>query len=174
MKDKAHKDALVILAQEAVEEYVRCGRVKTSPVPLAPELQNPAGAFVCVKKHGDLRGCIGTICATEEHLGKEIIRNAIQAATEDPRFDPVTLDELDDLVYTVDVLGAAERIDSLELLDPKVYGVIVESGWKRGLLLPDLEGVDTVEAQVSIAMRKAGITSQEPVAVSRFQVIRHE
>jgi AmmeMemoRadiSam system protein A len=174
MTKSVHKDRFVSLAQEAVEEWVRFNRVKASPEPLPLELHEKAGAFVCLKKHGELRGCIGTIAATQEHLGNEIIRNAIHAAVEDPRFEPVTADELDDLVYMVDVLGAAERIESFDQLDPKTYGVIVESGYKRGLLLPDLEGVDTVEAQVSIAMRKAGITSADPVALSRFQVIRHD
>lgn len=167
-------DPLVSLAREAAEEYVRFGRMKISPVPLPVELQEKAGAFVCLKKHGQLRGCIGTIAATEENLGREIIRNAVHAAVEDPRFEPVAEEELDDLVYSVDVLGAAERIDGLDQLDPTKYGVIVESGYKRGLLLPDLDGVDTVEMQVSIALRKAGIQSGEPVALSRFQVIRHD
>lgn len=166
-------DPLVGLAKEAVEEYVRFGRITTSPVPAPPELQVSAGAFVCLKRKGQLRGCIGTIEATQPDLSGEIIENAINAATRDPRFNPVREDELEDLEYSVDVLSHAEPVSSLEDLDPKKYGVIVESGYKRGLLLPDLEGVDTIEDQLSIAMQKAGIYEGEPVCVFRFMVTRH-
>lgn len=166
-------DPLVALAKDAVEEYVRFGRVTPTPTPLPPELMARAGAFVCLKKHGRLRGCIGTIEPTQPNLAAEVIHSAISAATEDPRFEPVSVDELPELEYTVDVLSAPERVDSLADLDPKRYGVIVQSGYKRGLLLPDLEGVDTVEDQVSIAMQKAGIWDGEPVTLYRFQVKRH-
>ena len=166
-------DPLVALAKEAVEEYVRFGRMTPVPVPAPPELVTRAGAFVCLKSHGQLRGCIGTIEPTKPSLAAEIISNAINSATEDPRFFPVTADELEDLEYTVDVLGHAEPINGLEQLDPKKFGVIVESGYRRGLLLPDLEGVDTVEEQVDIAMKKAGIYRGEPVTLYRFQVTRH-
>ena len=166
-------DPLVALAKEAVEEYVRFGRTTSVPVPAPPELAVRAGAFICLKIHGQLRGCIGTIEPTKPNLAAEIISNAINSATEDPRFFPVMADDLDDLEYTVDVLSHAERIDGLDQLDPKKYGVIVESGYKRGLLLPDLEGVDTVEEQVDIAMNKACIYRGEPVTLYRFQVTRH-
>ncbi len=166
-------DALVTLAREAVEEYVRFGRQTPVPVPAPIELAEMAGAFVCLKKHGDLRGCIGTIEATQPNLAAEIIQNAISAALSDPRFRPVSEDELDDLQYTVDVLSASEPINGFDELDPRLYGVIVQSGLKRGLLLPDLDGVDTVEDQISIAMHKAGIYPDEPVCVYRFQVTRH-
>ncbi len=166
-------DPLVSLARETIEEYIRFGRVTSVPLPMPPELEMRAGAFVCLKKHGQLRGCIGTIEPTQPNLAAEIIENAISASTRDPRFEPVDEEELDDLEYTVDVLSAPQRIESIADLDPKRYGVIVESGYKRGLLLPDLEGVDTVEDQVMIAMRKAGIWDGEPVTLYRFEVRRH-
>ena len=168
-----HGDPLVALAKEAVEEFVRFGRATAVPAPVPPELVVRAGAFVCLKRNGQLRGCIGTIEPTQPSLAAEIISNAINSATEDPRFFPVTADELDGLEYTVDILGHPERIKSVDQLDPKKYGVIVESGYKRGLLLPDLEGVDTVEEQVDIAMKKAGIYHNEPVTLYRFEVKRH-
>jgi len=166
-------DLLVTLAREAVEEYVRFGRVTALPSPVPADLQVGRGAFVCLKKHGQLRGCIGTIGATQPNLAAEVIQNAISAAMSDPRFEPVGEDELEHLTYTVDVLSAAEPVSSMSELDPRVYGVIVESGPKRGLLLPDLDGVDTVEDQVVIAMRKAGIRDGEPISLCRFQVMRH-
>ena len=166
-------DLLVALAKETVEEFVRFRRIKSALAPVPPELEARAGAFICLKKNGQLRGCIGTIEATQANLGEEIIQNSISAALRDPRFEPVGEDELDDLEYTVDVLSAAEPVKDLAELDSKKYGVIVESGYKRGLLLPDLEGVDTVEDQVDIAMRKAGIYPDEPINLFRFQVTRH-
>jgi len=111
---------------------------------------------------------------TTENVATEIIRNAIAAATEDPRFPPLGPQELEELDISVDVLSQPEPVEGLEELDPKKYGVIVESGWKRGLLLPDLEGVDTVEQQLSIAMAKAGITPDEPVKIYRFRVERYK
>lgn len=166
-------DPLVALAREAIEEYVRFGRVKVAPNPLPPEMETRAGVFVSLKKFGQLRGCIGTIEPLRANLAEEIIENAISASTRDPRFEPVTEEELDDLSISVDVLSHPEPISSMADLDPKRYGVIVESGWKLGLLLPDLDGVDTVEDQVGIAMRKAGIINGEPVKLYRFEVKRH-
>ena len=166
-------DPLVALAKEAVEEYIRFGRTTSTPVPVPPELETQAGAFVSLKKHGQLRGCIGTIGPTQPNLAAEIIQNAINAAVGDPRFEPVSEEELKHLQYSVDVLSHPEAITSFIELDPKRYGVIVESGFKRGLLLPDLDGVDTVDDQVAIAMRKAGIFDGEPLALYRFEVKRH-
>ncbi len=166
-------DALVSLARETVEEYVRSGKTKPAPLLVTPELAERAGAFICLKKFGQLRGCIGTIEPTQSNLAAEIVQNAISASTCDPRFDAVQERELGDLEYTVDVMGAPEPVEGLADLDVKKYGVIVESGHKRGLLLPDLEGVDTVEDQVMIAMRKAGIYDGEPVCLYRFEVQRH-
>lgn len=166
-------DPLVSLARETVEEYVRSGKVNSVPPAEASELAERAGAFICLKKYGQLRGCIGTIEPTQANLAAEIVQNAISASTCDPRFCAVDESELDALEYTVDVMGAPEPIEGLAELDVKKYGVIVESGQKRGLLLPDLEGVDTVEDQVMIAMRKAGIYDGEPVRLYRFEVRRH-
>jgi AmmeMemoRadiSam system protein A len=133
-----------------------------------------AGVFVSLKKHGELRGCIGTIAPVTDSIAEEIIRNAVSACAEDPRFDPVSKDELDELVYSVDLLSPAEPIPSADMLDPVKYGVIVTSGHKRGLLLPNLEGVDTIEQQIEIAMRKAGIHKNESYTLERFEVVRHK
>lgn len=136
-------------------------------------LNTKAGAFVSVHKFGGLRGCIGTIAATQNNLAQEIIQNAVSAVSKDPRFHPVTEDELKFLDINVDVLGEAEPVKSEAELDVKKYGVIVQSGYKRGLLLPDLDGVDTVEQQVSIARRKGGIAPGDKVELFRFEVVRH-
>lgn len=175
MESSQTTDPLVDLAKTAAEEYIKHGNVISSDSKQIPsELNNPAGVFVCLKIDGQLRGCIGTIEPVTPALSEEIIQNAISASTRDPRFRPVTPNELDKIKYSVDVLGEPEQIYDLKDLDPKVYGVIVETRSKRGLLLPDLEGVDTIEDQVSIAMRKAGITSNEEISLFRFKVIRHE
>ena len=131
-------------------------------------------AFVSIHKKGNLRGCIGTFLPVHSSLAEEIIENAILAATEDPRFYPIREEELSELEINVDVLSTPETIDSLDELDPKRYGVIVQKGFKRGLLLPDLEGVDTVEEQISIAKEKAGIGEDEEVTLQRFEVVRHK
>jgi len=167
---------LTRLAKDAVEEYVRNGRKLILPRELPPEILKPSAAFVCLKKGKELRGCIGTVSPTRSSLGEEVIHNAVNACARDPRFPAVDEDELKDLNYTVDVLEPAEPVDSLADLDPRVYGVIVEKGWRRGLLLPDLDGVETVAQQVAIAKRKAGIESDEvDVRISRFRVLRfHE
>lgn len=131
-----------------------------------------AGVFVSLKKGGALRGCIGTCEPSEGSLAREIIANAIRAATEDPRFPPVAPSEVAQLSVSVDVLSAPELCTAADL-DPSRYGVIVESGSRRGLLLPDLPGVDTVAEQVRIARLKAGISATEPCRLWRFGVERH-
>jgi len=137
-------------------------------------LETQAGAFVSLHKHGALRGCIGTFLPTTECVASEILQNAVSAALHDPRFDPVDASEIGELEIHVDVLSTPERIPDRSLLDVKRYGVIVTSGHKRGLLLPDLDGVDTVDEQISIACRKAGIRPGEEISLQRFEVIRHE
>ena len=167
-------DAYVRLARSAVEAWVR--RRERIPLPEGlPEemLTRQAGAFVSLHRHGRLRGCIGTIMATEENIAKEILQNAISACSRDPRFSPVTPDELSSLEISVDVLGELESIDSPEELDVKRYGVVVSHGRKRGLLLPNLDGVDTVEEQIRIARQKGGIREGEPYRLERFEVVRH-
>ena len=165
---------LVKLAKETIESYVRAGREPAPPHPLPAEMQGEAGAFVSIHDSaGNLRGCIGTIEPTQPNLAREVIRNAVAAATRDPRFPPIEPRELEGLDVKVDVLTPAEPIDSTEELDPRRYGVIVESGWRRGLLLPDLEGVDTIEMQVAIALQKAGIRPNEDYDLFRFEVKRY-
>lgn len=171
---RAGEDAYVSLARQSLETYVRTGRRMAVPDGLPPELtKRRAGAFVSLKKHGALRGCIGTIAPTRETLAEEILRNAVSAGAEDPRFPPVTESELSELTVSVDVLGAPEIISGPEALDPKRYGVIVSRGGRRGLLLPDLPGVDTAQKQIAIARQKAGIPEGAQVQLSRFEVVRH-
>lgn len=168
------EDAYVRLARLSLETYIRTGKYAKLPGDLPEEMTSSrAGVFVSLKKFGQLRGCIGTISPVTGSIAEEILRNAVSAAAEDPRFAPVGKDELDDLVYSVDVLSPAEAIRSAEELDVKRYGVIVSSGRKRGLLLPNLEGVDTVEQQISIARKKAGIYDNEKISLERFEVVRH-
>jgi len=168
-------DEYVRLARYSIEYYVTHKKHANMPGNLPPEmLSNCAGVFVSLKKHGNLRGCIGTIAPVTDSIAKEILRNAVCACAQDPRFDPVRPDELEELVYSVDVLSPAEPIDSADKLDVKRYGVIVTSGQKRGLLLPNLEGVDTIEEQIAIALQKAGIRSDEKYSLERFEVVRHK
>ena len=165
----------VRLAKDSMRYYMEHAAMIPEPASraLPTELTNPAGVFVSLKKHGKLRGCIGTILPTQSNAAQEIIRNAVSAATEDPRFSRVMPSELDELDVSVDILGAPERIDSMDKLDPKRYGVIVRRGNRSGVLLPDIEGVDTAEEQVSIACGKAGIRSEESVDLYRFEVTRY-
>jgi AmmeMemoRadiSam system protein A len=162
---------VVRLAKEAVESYVRKGKMP-KPKELTPEMRERAGVFVSLHKHGQLRGCIGTFEPTKDNVAEEIMANAISSSTADPRFPPVAASELDDLEYSVDILTRPEPVTDVNQLDPMTYGVIVECGWKRGLLLPALEGVDSVEEQIAICRLKAGISASEPVNLYRFQVRR--
>ncbi len=161
------------LARETVETYVKEGKTP-QPEELTPEMKQKAGVFVSIHKFGELRGCIGTFEPQEENVAEEIITNAISSATRDPRFPPVAPDELKDLSYSVDVLTKPEPIPDKDQLDPKKYGVIVECGLRRGLLLPDLEGVDTVDYQIDICRQKAGIMPDEPIKLYRFEVRRYK
>ncbi|MBI2853379.1 MAG: AmmeMemoRadiSam system protein A [Chloroflexi bacterium] len=164
---------LVDLARETVESYVLKGKVP-NPIHMSPEMKEKAGVFVCLKKDGELRGCIGTFEPTRDNVAYEVIANAVSSATRDPRFLPVSDSELPELEYTVDVLTKPEPVESLEDLDPRRFGVIVESGRRRGLLLPDLEGVDTIEEQIAICRQKAGIPTDVPVKLYRFEVKRYK
>ncbi|MHB8128233.1 MAG: AmmeMemoRadiSam system protein A [Mobilitalea sp.] len=169
------EDAFVHLARISLETYITTGKYAKMPGDLPEELtKKKAGVFVSLKKHGSLRGCIGTISPVMESIAKEILRNAVSAGAEDPRFPPVTEEELPELVYSVDVLAEAEPIKLMSDLDVERYGVIVTAGRKRGLLLPHLEGVDSVEQQVSIARKKAGIYDNEAITLERFEVVRHK
>jgi len=167
------KSIFAQLARQSLEAYVRKRQIIAPPDPLPPELQGQAGVFVSLKKNGELRGCIGTILPTQPNVAAEIIANAISAGTRDLRFPPVRPEELPAITISVDVLTKPEPIASEADLDPKIYGVIVEKGFRRGLLLPDLEGIETVAEQVAIAKQKAGISPWEDVKLYRFQVIRY-
>lgn len=172
---KNSEDSFVRLARTSLETYLRDGVYAELPENLPDELTSVrAGAFVSLKKDGQLRGCIGTILPVHSSLAEEILHNAVSAAVHDPRFAPVTSDELEKLVYSVDVLKTPEPINSVSQLDVKRYGVIVENGSRRGLLLPDLSGVDTPEKQIKIACQKAGISPDEDIKMWRFEVVRHK
>jgi AmmeMemoRadiSam system protein A len=168
------EDDYVRLARRSLENYVKTGDRIPLPEGLPGEMYTErAGAFVSIHKNGALRGCIGTILPTKDCLAKEIIENAISASTADPRFSPVREDELKWLEINVDVLTKPEPIGSKEELDVRRYGVIVSCGARRGLLLPDLPGVDTVEQQIDIARKKGGIAPGEKIQLQRFEVVRH-
>jgi AmmeMemoRadiSam system protein A len=168
---------LVQLARQAIEAYVRESRTIDPGARLTGEMKQRAGTFVSLHNaHGQLRGCIGTFLPSQPNVALEVIHNAISAATRDPRFPPVRPRELAGLDVKVDVLSTPEPVAGPDDLDPVRYGLIVQaaSGWpRRGLLLPDLPGVDTVEEQISICRRKAGIGPDEPIELSRFEVERH-
>jgi len=169
---------LVDLARRTIELYVKTKEQFDPPQALTDDLRQKAGAFVTIRRQGELRGCIGTIQPTCDTVAEEVIQNAISAASRDPRFPALRRDELADLEVKVDVLGEPEEIFSEGELDPKQYGLIVQSvdqPWKRGLLLPNLEGINTVEKQVHwTRYHKAGITDpKEPVQMFRFEVKRY-
>jgi len=170
-----NEDIYVRLARENIEHIATTGKDIDLPEDLPTELTgSQAGVFVSIKKEGELRGCIGTIAPTQKNIVSEILGNSRAASMHDPRFRPVGADELDSLTYSVDVLMPPEKIDSMDKLDVNKYGVIVSCKGRRGLLLPDLEGVNTVEEQVSIALQKGGISPDEPYELERFEVIRHK
>jgi AmmeMemoRadiSam system protein A len=164
---------LVRLAKRTVESYIKRGKV-TPPKRLTAEMKPKAGVFVSIHKGGELRGCIGTIEPQRKNIAEEIIANAIASASRDPRFYHITTDELDELEYSVDILTKPEPVRSRKQLDARRYGVIVEAGGRKGLLLPDLEGVDSVDYQIDICRQKAGIAPEEPVKLYRFEVKRYK
>ncbi|MCL2615615.1 MAG: AmmeMemoRadiSam system protein B [Dehalococcoidia bacterium] len=167
------KSPLVRLAHKAITAYVEEGHIIPLPSKLTPEMQAQAGVFVSLHKCGELRGCIGTFEPSRRNVAEEIIMNTVSAATHDPRFEPVKTEELKELEISVDVLTEPEEIESNGQLDPRRYGVIVARGLHRGLLLPDLKGVDTPEQQIAICRRKADIGADEKVRLFRFEVKRH-
>lgn len=175
-KIRNDEDCYVKLARQSIEYYVKNHKPISRVNTLEPELLNQrAGVFVSIKKDGRLRGCIGTISACTHCIADEIIYNSISACSDDPRFNPVEVDELDSLIYSVDVLKPAEPITSMSELDSKKYGVIVRASLNRcGLLLPNLEGIDTPKQQVDIALKKGNIGQNEKYSMERFEVVRHK
>ncbi len=174
-RTRKEEDIYASLARLSLESYVRGRKYIDLPPGLPAEITDKkAGVFVSLKKDGRLRGCIGTISPVEGSIAQEIIRNAVSAGTGDPRFDPIIPSELEEIVYSVDVLGDPEPIESVDQLDVIRYGVIVSRGRKRGLLLPNLEGVSRPEQQVEIALRKAGISPADEYSMERFEVVRHK
>ena len=173
---RASEDPWVQLARLSLESYVRTGHtLERLPDHLPQELtRQAAGTFVSLHINGHLRGCIGTVFPARENVAWEIIQNAVSACSCDPRFPPVRVNELDELEYSVDVLDQPEPVNSLSQLDPRQYGVIVIYGHRRGLLLPNLDGVDTVEKQLDIARQKGGIREEDPYRIERFKVVRHQ
>ena len=165
---------LVELAKRTIESYVREGKVPPPPQDLTPEMREQAGVFVSLKIKGNLRGCIGTFAPERKTVAEEIMANAVRSSTRDPRFPPVSPGDHASLEYSVDVLTSPEPVASEDDLDPKKYGVIVECGCRRGLLLPDLEGVETVQYQIEICRAKAGIPANMPVKLYRFEVKRYK
>ncbi|MGD9761734.1 MAG: AmmeMemoRadiSam system protein A [Candidatus Izemoplasmatales bacterium] len=174
LKHKLPSDSYVNLAKITIENYIKYKKVIKIPDDLPKEmLDNQAGVFVSLKKYGQLRGCIGTIEPTSKSIADEIIRNAISAATKDPRFNPVEENELDFLVISVDVLMEPTPVESLSELDVKKYGVIVSKGNRRGLLLPNIDGIDDPKTQIQIALKKAGILESDNYNLEKFEVTRH-
>lgn len=169
-------DPYVRLAKETISSYTAFGTLPHVTDSLPAEMtESRSGVFVSIHKNGRLRGCIGTISATTGSIAEEIIQNAVSACSRDPRFSPVRTEELSDLKISVDVLTRAEPVSSVDELDAARYGVIVSKGSRRGLLLPDLDGVDTPQQQIAIAKQKAGIgAAEEEVKLEKFEVIRHE
>jgi len=173
-KRKEKEDDYVALARMSLEHYLVHHKYLHVPSNTPKELKDQTQAvFVTLKKHGRLRGCIGTLAPTKKSVAEEIIHNAVSAGLKDPRFPEVRIDELKDLIYSVDVLSTPEDVHSVDELDPINYGVIVLTSRKSGLLLPNLEGVDTVEEQLTIAKQKANIRDDEDYTIKRFKVVRH-
>jgi len=171
-------DEYVKLAKETVKTYLKTREILEIPSNLSKKmLRERAGVFVSIHtKSGELRGCIGTFLPTQKNLAQEIIRNALAAAFDDPRFPPITEKELKDLVFSVDVLSQPKKLDARSFnLNPKQYGLIVSTlDGRRSLLLPDIPGVETTEQQIAICRQKAGISPEERIELQTFTVERHE
>ena len=173
LPDSQTKDPYINLARRSIIYYLKHNKF-LKPKNTEGIQSGKAGVFVCLKKKGELRGCIGTILPTKSRISEEIIKNAVSAALNDPRFPPVALSEMSEIICSVDILAEPEEIKSISDLDVKRFGVIVSSGSRTGLLLPNLEGIDSVGMQVAIALQKGRISPEEPYRMYRFEVIRHE
>lgn len=164
---------IVDLARRAIEKYIISGQeIKISEEELPEILKKEAGVFVSLKKNGRLRGCMGSFRPVQKNAAYEIVSNAMTAAENDPRFPTVKKEELQDIIISVDILSEPEKIRDKNELDVKKYGILVKGGHQTGLLLPDLEGVDTVEKQIQIAKKKAGLPETAEVEIYRFKVSR--
>ena len=162
------------MARKSLEHYLVYHQYLELPKDLPKELlKTQKAVFVTLKKHGHLRGCIGTLKPTKKCVAEEIVHNAVSAGLHDPRFPEMKIQELVELIYSVDILSSPEDIDDVALLNPKEYGVIVQTSRKSGLLLPNLEGIDTVKEQLKIAKQKANIREDEEISIKRFKVVRH-
>lgn len=175
-KKESREDFPVKLARKTLEKYLTQGNKMQSLAYIPDKFKARVGVFVSLHKKGRLRGCIGTFLPTKANAAQEIIENTISAAAKDPRFPPVKSKELKDIDISVDILSKPEPVESLQQLDPKKYGIIVKKGWQQGLLLPDLEGVDTTDYQLEIAKQKAGLfnVSMEDLEIQRFTVERYK
>ncbi|AIN94106.1 AmmeMemoRadiSam system protein A [Treponema putidum] len=173
LPDSQTKDPYINLARRSIIYYLKHNKF-LKPKNTEGIQSGKAGVFVCLKKKGELRGCIGTILPTKGRISEEIIKNAVSAALNDPRFPSVELSEMNEIVCSVDILSKPEEISSIADLDVKRFGVIVSFGHRTGLLLPNLEGIDSAGMQVAIALQKGGISPEEPYRMYRFEVIRHE
>lgn len=173
LKVRDNESNIVSLARKTVEYYINTGNKLLIPNNINKELiNNKKAVFVTLHEYGKLRGCIGTIMPCHESLAQEVIENAIKSCSIDNRFEPVSQNELEYLEYSVDTLSDIESIESRDELDVKKYGVIVNSGYKRGLLLPNIDGIDTIEDQIKIAMKKGNISNNETITLERFEVKR--
>jgi AmmeMemoRadiSam system protein A len=157
------------LGRQAIETYLRTRQLIDPPEPIPIELQSPSAVFVTLRKHGELRGCVGTVRPTEATAAHELIRYAVASAVRDPRFDPVRLDEVSALTIKVQLLDRPEPVTDIADLDPHIYGIIVRRGDRQALLLPDIEGIETAEQQVFAACQKAGIDRHAPLELERFR-----
>lgn len=182
----------IFLAEKAVKAYVVEKKIISSPNDLPEEFfKTKSGVFVTITRNGELRGCIGTYLSTKENIAKEIISNAVAAASEDYRFGLIQEEELPHLSYTVYILSEPELVKDLKELNPKKYGIIIKTApisypsgdvvfnghlpHKSGLLLPDLTGIDTVEKQISIACQKGGINlTKEKILIYKFTVEKYK
>lgn len=168
------------LARHAVETFIKEGKIITPSKNLPKEFfKKRAGAFVSIYKKENnqkkLRGCIGTFLPTQKNLAQEIIKNAIAAATQDWRFLPIKKEELKNLIYSVDILEKPEKVKNIDELDPQKYGIIVISqDGRSGLLLPNLEGINSIQDQILIALQKAGISPTEEFSIFKFKTHRYQ
>ena len=162
------------LAHKAIKTYLETGQIAAAPTPLPENMTRPGAVFVSLHTaDGQLRGCRGTITPTQPTLAQAIIHTAISSAVDDPRFPPITLSEIQGLQIKVDVLSSMEPVTDTSVLDEKVYGVLIESGSRRALLLPNISSVKSVPHQLELVRRKAGLSPTEPAQLYRFTVTRY-